>query len=160
MNVLSPYPTLNRGSSILGTFPSAAYTGNLAIWAYFILLITFVLGQSKDNEFLLSLWPLGIKMYDPVIASTIPWPPDVPGKNACKTAVDSVKILSMNIGLPARSTVTRGMFLSYSRMWVITSSSNLPNSRLKFSFCFWGMYGFVPSAYKQPSDDRIVAFAQ
>lgn len=84
-------------------------------------IITWVLGQSKDNEFFLSACPLGLITYDPDNASTIPCPPDVPGKNACNTALDSVIILSINIGLPASNTVTNGIFLSYYLICDITS---------------------------------------
>ncbi len=65
----------------MGIYPSALYIGNLASWLEF-------LGQSKEREFTLSLDPLGLKTYLPVKASTIPYPPEVPGKKACITAED------------------------------------------------------------------------
>jgi hypothetical protein len=82
---------------------------------------------------------LGLKRYAPVRTSTIPCPPEVPGKNACKRALESAKILSINIGLPARSTVINGIVLSSSRICVITSSSNLPHYKSKDVFCFCGI---------------------
>lgn len=33
VNELSPYPTLNRGSSYFGTFPSHLYTGKFLSWS-------------------------------------------------------------------------------------------------------------------------------
>ena len=77
-------------------------------------------GQSKESEFTLSLFPFGLNTYFPVNASITPYPPDVPGKNASNTALDSVKILSMNIGLPANKIVTKGIFLSYYLILLIT----------------------------------------
>jgi hypothetical protein len=51
-------------------------------------LITIVRGQSTDKEFLLLLEPPALATYAPVIKSTTPLPPLVPGNQAAITALD------------------------------------------------------------------------
>jgi hypothetical protein len=45
-------------------------------------------GQSNDKELVLSPEPFFLNTYFPVIASTIPSPPEVPGKKALIKAED------------------------------------------------------------------------
>lgn len=99
---------------------------------------TCVLGQSKARVFLLSVEPLGLKRYLPVRAFTIPSPPAVPGSQALTTAVDVEITSSMIMGLPATSTVTTGIFLSFSWMLVITYLSNFSKSRLRLDLWLLG----------------------
>jgi len=91
--------------------------------------------------FLLSLDPLGLNTYLPVMASMIPSPPEVPGSHADTTDVDSLRTLSISIGRPAARIVIKGMFLSSYLMWVITSLSNFSKSKAKVYLCFVGRYG-------------------
>ena len=69
-------------------------------------------GQSKARVLRLSELPLGLKRYFPVSAFAIPSPPAVPGNQALTTAWEEEITLLTSMGLPATSTVTKGMFLS------------------------------------------------
>lgn len=94
---------------------------------------TWVLGQSKAKVFLLSLAPLGRNRYLPIRAFTIPSPPAVPGSHALTTAFEVETTSVMIMGLPATRTVTKGMFLSFSWMFAMTSLSNFSKSRLRLA---------------------------
>jgi hypothetical protein len=112
---------------------------NLLIDPIYKINFTIDFGQSNESEFLRSLCPFGLITYFPVIAFTIPCPPEVPGKKAESTADDSLNTLSTSIGLPASKTVSNGMFLSSSLIFLMTSLSNLSKSSPKVVLWTGGM---------------------
>ena len=69
----------------------------------------------------------GFITYFPTIALTIPCPPDVPGSQAARTVSDEAKRSSINNGLPDKSTLIKGMFLSCSLIVLRTSESYFDN---------------------------------
>lgn len=61
----------------------------------------------------------------------MPCPPEVPGNQLAMKAVDSLRMLSTNMGLPDNRTLIRGIFLSTDLTSSITSFSNVEKSTFK-----------------------------
>ena len=81
-------------------------------------------------------------VYAPEMASTMPWPPLVPGSQAAMTASELDSRSSISMGLPDIKTLTKGMFLSCSLRVASTSESNLAKVVLSVLSCDPGAYGF------------------
>jgi len=62
--------------------------------------------------------------YSPVIALITASPPEVPGKYAAINALLVFKVSSINIGLPANSTETIGIYESFAFTALITMREN------------------------------------
>lgn len=84
------------------------------------------------------------------MASTMPWPPLVPGSQAAITASEFDSKSSMSIGLPDIKTLTKGIFLSCSFKVAKTSESNFAKVVLSVLNCDPGAYGFCVGLYLHP----------